>query len=198
MTNTPLFFSYAIVTLNELYLFVDDTKITDEILQHFMTNQVTVIVKKYAEVHDTFKTLVDAAQDKIWVSSGSSYALSSVVDREKLYAEITPIAVMKAIKNDIEASGMINSHVRDGVALVQYFSWLQNEVQSGRIVTELTGGDKLLEFRSTKENFMGKSFTTINAFGSNSAIIHYSPRPETDRQITDKEIYMCDSGGQYL
>lgn len=177
---------------------MDDTKITQEILQHFTVNQIIVIVKKYEEVHETFKTLVDAAQDKIWISSGSSYALSAVVDKDKLYAEITPIAVMKAIKNDVEAMGMINSHVRDGVALVQYFSWLQNEVQNGRRVTEITGGDKLLEFRSTKENFMGKSFTTINGVGPNSAIIHYSPKPETDRQITDSEIYMCDSGGQYL
>merc|ERR1711974_337377 len=45
---------------------------------------------------------------------------------------------------------------------------------------------------------MGTSFGTISAFGSNGAIIHYSPTPETDAPITRDGLFMVDSGGQYL
>lgn len=54
---------------------------------------------------------------------------------------------MKAIKNPIEASGLRNCHIRDGVALCQYFAWLENTVQSGGDVNEITGATKLEEFR---------------------------------------------------
>lgn len=44
---------------------------------------------------------------------------------------------------------------------------------------------------------MGLSFDTISSSGPHGAIIHYKPEPETDRPITTKELYLCDSGGQY-
>jgi Xaa-Pro aminopeptidase len=105
---------------------------------------------------------------------------------------------MKAIKNDVEAQGFINCHVRDGVALCQYFAWVEDCVKKGEYVDELTGGDKLESLRATKDKFMGLSFTTINGSGPNGSVIHYHPRAETNRQITDKEMYLCDSGAQYL
>lgn len=53
-------------------------------------------------------------------------------------------------------------------------------------------------FRCRKqEDFVGLSFTTISASGSNAAIIHYTPSNETDRLINRDEMYLCDSGGQY-
>lgn len=55
----------------------------------------------------------------------------------------------------------------------------------------------LIYFR-TKENFMGLSFGTISGSGPNGSVIHYHPQPDTNRPITDKEIYLCDSGAQYL
>ena len=48
-----------------------------------------------------------------------------------------------------------------------------------------------------QEDFVGPSFSTISSVGPNAAIIHYEPSEKTDRQITMKEIYLCDSGGQY-
>lgn len=105
---------------------------------------------------------------------------------------------MKAIKNDVEAKGMRDSHVRDGVALVKYFAWLEDEVRYKRTVTEISGATKLAEFRAEGEHFMGLSFGTISASGPNGSIIHYGPKNETNRELNDKEMYLCDSGAQYL
>ncbi|KAG8332679.1 Xaa-Pro aminopeptidase 1 [Homalodisca vitripennis] len=48
-----------------------------------------------------------------------------------------------------------------------------------------------------QEHFVGLSFETISSSGSHGAVIHYSPSKETDKPITNKELYLCDSGAQY-
>lgn len=45
---------------------------------------------------------------------------------------------------------------------------------------------------------MGLSFDTISSVGPNAAIIHYKPEPETCANLDVDQIYLCDSGGQYL
>lgn len=196
--SNPVFFAYSIITESEVLLFTNPSRITDNIKKHFTANSVQVTVKSYNEIHDTLEKLAKETDGKVWISSSSSQALTDLVPKHKRHQEITPIQVMKAIKNDVEVQGMIKSHVRDGVALVRYFSWLEEQVKNKVTVTEITGADKLEEFRSRGENFKGLSFNTINGSGSNGAIIHYKASPETDKNITDTEMYLCDSGAQYL
>jgi Xaa-Pro aminopeptidase len=198
-----------------MYLFVNVTKITSVILQHFEDNSVNVIIQNYDDILETFEKTVNETLGKIWISKDSSYSLTSKVPRLKRIQDTSPVQLMKAVKNKIEAEGFINSHVRDGIALVKYFSWLENEVKNKKTVTELSGAAKLEEFRryylpfivsnnqdfcisSKLSLFMGLSFYTINASGPHSSMPHYSPTKESDRNITDTEMYLCDSGGQYL
>lgn len=197
ISHNPVFFSYAIITDKEVYLFIDPTRITDTIRAHFDTNKVLVTIKPYGDVFTVFEELAKSTDGKVWVSSGSSEALTSLVPKQKRHQDITPLNVMKAIKNDVEAQGMRDCHVRDGVALVKYFAWLENEVLNKRKVTEITGATQLEEFRKVGANFQGLSFGTISGSGPNGSIIHYSPKNETDRDITDQEMYLCDSGAQY-
>lgn len=42
------------------------------------------------------------------------------------------------------------------------------------------------------------SFPTVSSVGPHAAITHYLPSPETDVPITRNDIYLVDSGGQYL
>lgn len=44
---------------------------------------------------------------------------------------------------------------------------------------------------------MGLSFETISSTGANAAVIHYSPPAEGSKVIEKKQMYLCDSGGQY-
>ncbi len=70
--------------------------------------------------------------------------------------QVTPVTLMKAIKNDVELAGFEACHVRDAAALCQYLAWLEKEVISGQ-VTEISGADQLEHFRSELENFIGQS-----------------------------------------
>ena len=107
------------------------------------------------------------------------------------------VALKKAVKNSVEAEGMRRSHVRDGVAVVRYLNWLEQNVDYGN-VTELFAAEKLQQFRSEQMNFVDLSFSTISAFGPNGALAHYEPTPEQNALITRNSIYLVDSGGQYL
>lgn len=93
---------------------------------------------------------------------------------------------------------MRSSHERDGAALVRFFSWLEREVTSGIKHTELSAADQLEQFRSEMDLYAGLSFETISASGPNGAIVHYHCTKETDAPITTDQLYLCDSGGQYL
>lgn len=186
------------MTDTEVLFFIDPTRITEDIRAHFTANNVQVTIKKYDEVYSTVEQLAKSTDGKVWISLGSSQALTELIPKQKRYQDITPIQMMKAIKNEVEAKGMENCHIRDGVALIKYFAWLENELANKRTVTEISGADKLEELRSKNEHFMGLSFGTINGSGPNGAIIHYGATPETDRNITDTEMYLCDSGAQYL
>jgi len=93
---------------------------------------------------------------------------------------------------------LVDCHIRDGVALCKYFAWLEYALNHGEKVDEISGATKLEEFRKKLPKFAGLSFSTINGSGPNGAIIHYHPTPETNRPITLNEMYLCDSGAQFL
>lgn len=110
----------------------------------------------------------------------------------------SPVADMKSIKNSTEIEGFRQSHIRDGAALARYFAWLEEQLNNGVELTESQGADQLEKYRSELDLFRGLSFSTISATGPNGAIIHYKPDPEDCAIIRKDQIYLCDSGGQYL
>ncbi|XP_037920466.1 xaa-Pro aminopeptidase ApepP isoform X2 [Hermetia illucens] len=193
----PVFLAYLIITKNEIYLFIDQEKLPSNFNDHLEANEVKVNIAGYNEISTVLKKIVLEGKERIWIAPTSSYYLTSMVPKRKIHLEITPIAVMKALKNAIEAEGMVNSHIRDGVALCKYFAWLEKALNDGEEVDEISGATKLEMFRSQQEHYMGLSFTTISASGPNGSVIHYHPMPETNRKITRNEVYLCDSGGQY-
>jgi len=134
---------------------------------------------------------------KIWISSKASCALASLVPEEYLVTDESPVASAKAIKNDVEIEGMKQAHIRDAAALCEYLCWLETEIHKG-YVTEWIAGEKLDKLRSEQDSFVSLSFETISSGGPNAAIIHYRAREDTARLLNPDEIYLVDSGGQYL
>ncbi|XP_015776757.1 PREDICTED: xaa-Pro aminopeptidase 1-like, partial [Acropora digitifera] len=73
--------------------------------------------------------------------------------------------------------------IRDAIALCEYFSWLEREVPKNH-VTEISGAAKLEKLR----RYPVKPFSEVFAF---------RPAEETNRVITNQELYLCDSGAQF-
>ncbi|XP_065371028.1 xaa-Pro aminopeptidase ApepP isoform X1 [Calliphora vicina] len=198
ISYNPVFFAYLIITKSKLMFFVDVTKLPNNFQEHEINNGIEITKHSYQSIGAQLIEIVKNNSVKVWISPSSSYYLTALIPKKQRHQEITPIAINKAIKNGTEMEGFINCHIRDGVALCQYFAWLEQMVSDKQYVDEISGADKLEEFRSKNLHFMGLSFPTISSSGPNGSVIHYHPAKETNRQITDKEIYLCDSGAQYL
>lgn len=127
---------------------------------------------------------------------GDSIALKD--DSGTLIEKKSPLSMAKATKNEEEISGMVEAHVRDGVALVQFLEWLEITVlREGQTPSEYEISEKLCEFRAQQKGFSEPSFPTIAGEGGNGAIIHYKPEMEGCNRLSPDSMLLLDSGGQY-
>ena len=106
-----------------------------------------------------------------------------------------PTYLLKSIKNMTEINNMINTHILDGVALTRFIYWIKNI--NKKKITEVDAQNKLEKFRKMNKNFLYPSFDTIAGSGKNGAIVHYRANKQNCKVIKDKDIFLCDSGGQY-
>ena len=106
-----------------------------------------------------------------------------------------PIYLLKAIKNKTEINNMINAHIIDGAALTKFIYWIKNT--NKKKINEVQAQNKLEHFRKMNKNYLYPSFDTIAGSGRNGAIVHYRAKKENCRIINKKDIFLCDSGGQY-
>ena len=106
-----------------------------------------------------------------------------------------PTYLLKAIKNNTEINYMINAHILDGIALTKFIYWIKKI--NKKKITEVEAAKKLEKFRKMNKNFLYPSFDTIAGSGKNGAIVHYRATENNCRNINKKDIFLCDSGGQY-
>ncbi|HVE21174.1 MAG TPA: aminopeptidase P family protein [Acidocella sp.] len=108
-----------------------------------------------------------------------------------------PVSLPRATKNRVEQDGARAAHVRDGAAMVRFLAWAAEALASGE-ETEMSAAARLLAERAKEADFRGESFPAISGAGEHGAIIHYRVTPESNRPIRPNELYLIDSGGQYL
>lgn len=105
----------------------------------------------------------------------------------------------KAVKNPVEMAGMRNSNRRDCAAIVKYFAFLEEELKKpDHDLDEWKAARVLDEMRTHGEHHRGPSFPSISSIGPNGAVIHYEAEQHTAMKLNNNEIYLLDSGGQYL
>ena len=90
---------------------------------------------------------------------------------------------------------MINTHILDGVALTKFIHWIK--CTNKKVINEVQAQNKLESFRKLNKNYLYPSFDTIAGAGKNGAIVHYKAKKENCKIINKKDIFLCDSGGQY-
>ena len=106
-----------------------------------------------------------------------------------------PCRAMKAVKNAAELSGMRAAHLADGVAMVRFLAWFDENAASA---DEISAAIQLESYRAEHPDLREISFDTISASGPNGAITHYRVTHDTNRPIDQNSLYLVDSGGQYL
>eukprot|EP00358_Blepharisma_japonicum_P006562 CAMPEP_0202940690 /NCGR_PEP_ID=MMETSP1395-20130829/821_1 /ASSEMBLY_ACC=CAM_ASM_000871 /TAXON_ID=5961 /ORGANISM="Blepharisma japonicum, Strain Stock R1072" /LENGTH=580 /DNA_ID=CAMNT_0049635313 /DNA_START=41 /DNA_END=1783 /DNA_ORIENTATION=+ len=190
----PVFFSYLILEKrgeeNKIHLFVNEGKVAN-IREYLEGNRIQIYP------YESASSFLSAIEESVIVDSTScNYQLfKSIKNPEKKESIITNL---KAIKNSTEIQGFRNSHIRDGVAVCKYLAWLGKELEDGHIHNEYEAALKLNQYRSEEDLNMGLSFANISCSGPNASFIHYHPEPDNSSEIKKDQIYLLDSGGQYL
>ncbi len=195
--RTPFALGFAILHKDgAVELFMDRRKFTPGLDAH-LGNRVAI------NPPEAFgKALDRLGQAKARVMVDPQSAPSWAVDRLKAAgAEIVegddPCLLPKARKNEVELAGTRSAHRRDGLAVTRFLNWLSHEAPKGK-VDELTAAAKLADFRRDGEYFRDFSFDTISGAASNGAIVHYRSTEATNRPLKKGELYLVDSGAQYL
>jgi Xaa-Pro aminopeptidase len=127
--------------------------------------------------------------------SCSIYFEDIIKSRFKITKREDPTYLLKAIKNKVEIKNIINVHILDGVALTKFIYWIKNI--NKKKINEVQAQNKLENFRKLNKNYLYPSFDTIAGSGKNGAIVHYRAKKENCKTIKKKDIFLCDSGGQY-
>jgi Xaa-Pro aminopeptidase len=195
VAHTPLPLSFAVLyATGRVEWFVDPAKVGPDLAAH-LGDEVTVRGADEFEgalwALGNNRVLADPAGTAALVFERLGKAGARIVRADD------PCQMPKACKNEIEIEGMRASHRRDGAALTRFLAWLAAEAPKGGL-GEIAAADKLRALRFEGEHITDLSFRTISGSGPNGAIVHYSVTPESDRTLGAGELYLVDSGGQYL
>lgn len=147
----------------------------------------------------TFIRVISALAGKVGTDfSHVSYAIFSALAASKAEIIHMPdmVSMAKAFKNRIEQASMREYHIFDGLAMVRMLHFIDTTPFS--LQDEWRNAKKLEYFRSLAPGFRGHAFDTISAFGSNGALCHYCVSKETAQKFTNNNLYLIDSGSQYV
>lgn len=200
IVNNPVFLSYALITQDEAYLYVqketikEDTKMGKEVCAALA--EAKVQVKEYAEFLQDVAALKN---EKILLErKKASFAVCESIDAScRIIDEMNPCATMKAVKNATEIENMRKAHLKDGIAVTKFMYWLKHTIGTCDM-TEMTAAHKIEELRAEQGNYIEPSFVTIAAYKENAAMCHYHPSDEVCKKLKPEGLLLVDSGGQYL
>ena len=193
--SNPVVLSYAVITIDSVYLFIDKNKIGKDIRAELSKENVQI--KGYEEVYEFIKKIEENEVVLIDTSKVNYAIYNNIPSNVQKIEERNPSILFKSIKNEIELKNIRNSHIKDGVAFTKFMYWLKNNI--GKIeITEISATQKLEAFRREQDKFIEPSFSTIAAYKDHAAMMHYSATEESNYKLEPRDLFLVDSGGQYF
>jgi len=191
----PVAIAYALISSDKATLYIKTEKLNIE--TQILLQEKAVTLKEYNEIGTDLAQLPKGISVGFSPTSMNMYLKNQISEKVNCSSLISPINELKAQKNETEIKYMKKAHIKDGVALTQFFMWLEKSLGK-ETLTEYTLGETLHNFRAQQEHFVDDSFAPIVGFNGNGAIIHYSAEKDSAAEITQNGILLIDSGGQYL
>ena len=191
---TPLAVAYALVTKDACTLFIAPGRLSDADTATLAESGVTL--RDYTELLPAVQAL---PADEVFVADekATNYDLYTALCAHKTVAGADPIFALKGIKNETELKNIRECHIRDGVAVVRFEMDLEKALAEGKTLTEIDIDTMLQKRRAEMPGYFEDSFSTIAAYGTNAAMMHYHAEGEVNSVIERKGFLLVDNGGQY-
>ena len=190
--NSPIPNSRLLVSKSKKILLISNLKKCKQLLKN------KVIKKDEFLDENNLPSRIPYLKGKNFIVDDKSCSIfyeNLIKSKFKIIKREDPIYLLKAIKNKTEIKNMINAHILDGVALTKFLYWIKKI--NKKKINEVEAAKKLESFRKKNKNFLYPSFDTIAGSGKNGAIVHYRAKKENCRNINKRDVFLCDSGGQY-
>ncbi|WP_286905649.1 aminopeptidase P family protein [Clostridium sp. UBA1652] len=193
--NNPVVISNVLVGEDKCYLFVDGSKVTNDIRLELENDGIEI--KGYNEIHQILNQL-SIDDSVIFDANKTSISMYNSINTDTTKLEEPNITTaLKAIKNEVEIENLRNCQVSDGLAMVKFIKWLKESVTKEKI-TEISAQEMLESFRRQQDLFVEPSFDTIAGYKDHAAMMHYKANKETQYTLKDEGFFLVDSGGQYF
>ena len=190
----PVVVSYLLIGLRDAHLFIEPSKVNQKLAEHLQ--EATVTLHPYTEIYH-FLSQLDACNIQLSPNQTNHALYTSIRSGCRIIEDNSPVALLKAVRNEQEIKGLRSAMLKDGVALVKFLKWLEEAVPAGH-ETEISVDKRLHELRAQQPLYMGESFDTIAGYKEHGAIVHYEATPETDAILKPEGFLLLDSGAQYL
>jgi Xaa-Pro aminopeptidase len=194
VAHNPIVLATAIVAATgKPELFIDARKVGAEAKAHMGTlariSEPKVIEARLAALGKAKRTVRLGPTAAVWFEKKLKGA--------EVVRAADPCTLPKARKNATEIKGARIAHKRDGVAMARFLAWLDQNAETGSL-DEIAVAQKLEAIRSETQALKEISFDTISGAGPNGAIVHYRVTAATNRKLKAGELFLVDSGAQYL
>ena len=191
----PVVLSYLVMMENELRLYANAAAFSEEIRSNLEADGVKIY--PYDDVYSYVQRISSDKKVLLSRANVNSRLVSNIPSEVTILDEPNLTLLPKAVKNETEMENERIAHIKDGVAVTKFIHWLKKNVTRTNI-TELSTAEKLYQFRSEQEHFLGESFDPIIAYGTHAAIVHYSATEATDIPLEARGMVLADTGGHYL
>lgn len=191
---TPVFLSYAFLSLKEVILFIQEGVLTQEAKEYLQNNGIET--RDYHSFYDFVKS-IEHVRMLVDYSDLNYCCYQSLSDTNTLLRAAKYTTSAKIIKNDTEIEHTRACHLRDGVYMTKFMYWLKNTIRK-RSLSELEAAAYIDQLRLSDDLALDLSFETISAYGKNAAIVHYRPSAKSNTVVEAKGMLLVDSGGHYL
>jgi len=191
----PVVLSYLVMMENELRLYANAAAFSEEIRSNLEADGVKIY--PYDDVYSYVQSISSDKKVLLSRANVNSRLVSNIPSEVTILDEPNLTLLPKAVKNETEMENERIAHIKDGVAVTKFIHWLKKNV-TRTTITELSTAEKLYQFRSEQEHFLGESFDPIIAYGTHAAIVHYRATEATDIPLEARGMVLADTGGHYL
>lgn len=191
----PFVMAYAIILSDKVLLFADNFKFSNEIKEYFEEN--SIVLYEYFEFYNYLKNIDENKKILLDYNNVNSLIVKSLNKNIEIINSENPTILLKAIKNEIELNNTRNCHIKDGVAITKFMYWLKNQRFKEEEINELDTVKRVQKYRKKQVGYIGNNFSTISAYGKNSAMMHYLPSEKSNDRLRNGSFLLVDSGGHY-